>query len=86
MSLEGGFDELPEFFLALANSDSNSSLRFSSAATLASSSAFRRSRSMHPGQTCGVGSAMMAVTYPRALKSSKISFWPVNGYAAPNAR
>ena len=23
---------------------------------------------------------MMAVTYPGALKSSKISFWPVNGY------
>ena len=39
MSLEGGLDELPEFFLDLANCDSRSVIRFSNAAKRLSRSA-----------------------------------------------
>ena len=61
ISLEGGFDELPEFFCAAANAASN-------AATRASNSAHREQP-----LPCLFDSAIMAARYPRPQDSPKIN-------------
>jgi len=68
MSLEGGFEEFPECFWALAKAGSSLATKASRDATLASSSA-------HHGQpfSCLI-SAMMAVNLSRSVKMDQDQF------------
>ncbi len=73
MSLEGGFDELREFFKALANCDSSSAMRCSSAAK-------RCSRSSQCGHPPFFDFAMMANNVDQHPNSTNINRRTVGGY------
>ena len=67
MSLEGGLEELPEFF--------------SSRARRASNSAILRSSTAHRGQPVVVACSIIATpSYPNCVQLAKINSKTVNGY------
>lgn len=73
MSLEGGFDELPEFFSALANCDSSSATRCSNAAK-------RSSRSLQCGHPDSLEFAIVANNVDQSPNSTNINPTTVDGY------
>ena len=70
MSLEGGLEELVEFFSSLASRSRNS--------------ANSRSKTAHRGQPVVVARSVIATqTYPNTRHSTKINSKTVNGYVLP---